>query len=273
MKQWLKKKLQLKLKRTPQTQDELIDVLRDAQLRQLIDTETLVMLEGVLMFSTMKVRDVMLPKKQMTCIDEHSTLADIIQIVTHSGHSRFPVTSSHKDEVVGILHAKDLLAATTQSDHAFDLLDIVRQATFIPESKRLDVLLNDFRINRNHMAMVVDEYGVVCGFVTLEDLVEQIIGDIADEFDIDEEAYIKSHGERCTIVKAHTPIEEFNAVLHADFKDDTYDTIGGVIMAGFGYLPRRGEVIQLGGFTFKIIHADARRIKLLECIDERIRHE
>lgn len=268
---WVKQRIPFQ--RVVQTQEELIDVLRDAASRRLINAETLAMIEGVFMFSHMKVRDVMLPKKQMTSLDENNTLNDIVQLVTHCGHSRFPVTSSNKDEVIGILHAKDLLAATHNAPEEFDLKDLIRQATFIPESKRLDLLLHDFRINRNHMAIVVDEYGAVSGFVTLEDLVEQIIGDIADEFDIDEEAYIKSHGERCTIVKAHTPIEEFNAVLHASFKDDTYDTIGGVVMAGFGYMPRRGETIHLGGFTFKIIHADARRIKLLECIDERINHE
>ncbi len=264
---WLKQRLHFQ--RAPKTQHELIDWLRDAQFRALIDTETLAMLEGVLTFASMKVRDVMLPKKQMTCINEHNNLTDIIQLVSHSGHSRFPVTSENKEEVIGILHAKDLLAANHLSSDEFDLLDIIRQATFVPESKRLDHLLNDFRINRNHMAIVVDEYGVVSGFVTLEDLIEQIIGDISDEFDIDEEAYIKAHGERCTIIKAHTPIEEFNTVLKATFAHDVYDTIGGVVMAGFGYLPRRGEVIQLAGFTFKVIHADARRIKLLECIDER----
>ena len=264
---WLKQKFLTQ--HVPKTQNELIDLLRESQLNGLIDVATLAMLEGVFMFSNMKVRDVMLPKKQMTCINENTLLSDIVQLVTHSGHSRFPVTSTNKDEVIGILHAKDLLAATHATDEEFQLFDCVRQATFIPESKRLDLLLNDFRLNRNHMAIVVDEYGVVSGFVTLEDLVEQIIGDIADEFDIDEEAYIKSHGDRCTIIKAHTPIEEFNAVLDANFKDNNYDTIGGIVMAGFGYLPRRGEVIHLAGFSFKIIHADARRIKLLECMDER----
>ena len=268
---WLKQRLPFQ--RLAQTQEELIDLLRDAQVRTLINAETLSMLEGVFMFSHMKVRDVMLPKKQMTCVSITNTLADIVQLVAHCGHSRFPVTDTNKDEVIGILHAKDLLAVAHEALNEFDLKDLIRQATFIPESKRLDLLLHDFRINRNHMAIVVDEYGAVSGFVTLEDLIEQIIGDIADEFDIDEEAYIKSHGERCTIIKAHTPIDEFNAVLHAHFKDDTYDTLGGVIMAGFGYMPRRGEIIHLAGFTFKIIHADARRIKLIECIDERVNHE
>ncbi|WP_207384171.1 HlyC/CorC family transporter [Legionella nagasakiensis] len=253
----------------PQNKEQLISLLRDAQIRALIDAETLAMIEGVILFSQMKVRDIMLPKKQMTCIPQDAELHKIIDIVTQSGHSRFPVTGDSKDDVVGILHAKDLLRFQVQQNIPFDLLDIARQVTFVPESKRLDSLLSEFRSNRNHMAIVVDEYGAVAGFVTIEDIIEQIIGDIEDEFDVDEEAYIKAHGDAHYILKAHTPIEEFNEQLHANFSDESYDTIGGIVMANFGYLPKRGEVITIDQFEFKILNADARRIKLLECFDRR----
>ena len=245
----------------PKTKDELIRLLRDAQLRAIIDSETLVMIEGVILFSQMKVRDIMLPKQQMTCIAHNALLNDVINIVTQSGHSRFPVTSESKNEVIGILHAKDLLRFQEEENAAFDLLDIVREASFVPESKRLDLLLGEFRANRNHMAIVVDEYGAVAGFVTLEDIIEQIIGDIEDEFDIDEEAYIKTHSDAHYIIKAHTPIEEFNEQLRANFS--------GIVMTNFGHLPKRGEVITIDQFEFKVINADARRIKLLECFDLR----
>ncbi|MBA2650751.1 MAG: CBS domain-containing protein [Tatlockia sp.] len=253
----------------PKNKDELIGLLRDAHSRSLIDSETLGMIEGVIEFAQMRVRDIMLPKKQMTCISDEAELKEIFEIVTSSGHSRFPVTTDHGDEIIGILHAKDLLRYKAQDDPDFDISDIIRFATFVPESKRLDILLSEFRNNRNHMAIVVDEYGAVNGFVTIEDIIEQIIGDIEDEFDIDEEAYIKAHDDNYFIVKAHTPIEEFNEQMHANFSDDSYDTIGGIVMTNFGYLPKRGEAITIDHFEFKIINADARRIKLLACFDKR----
>jgi magnesium and cobalt transporter len=221
----------------------------------------------------MRVRDIMLPKKQMTSVGLNNTLQEVIDTVSRSGHSRFPVTGNNPDEVIGILHAKDLLRYQAGTAGEFDLHDIVRTATFVPESKRLDLLLSEFRANRNHMALVVDEYGAVSGFVTIEDIIEQIIGDIEDEFDIDEEAYIKAHGDAQYIIKAHTPIEAFNEQLHAEFSDEAYDTIGGIVMNGFGHLPKRGEVITIDQFEFKVINADARRIKLLACYDKRGRLE
>ena len=256
----------------PQNKDQLISLLRDAQIRALINAETLAMIEGVILFSQMKVRDIMLPKQQMTCVPQDAELDKVIDIVTESGHSRFPITGESKDEVVGTLHAKDLLRFQAQGNAPFDLFDIAREATIVPESKRLDSLLNEFRHNRNHMAIVVDEYGAVSGFVTLEDIIEQIIGDIEDEFDIDEEAYIKAHGDARYIIKAHTPIEEFNEQLKTDFSDESYDTVGGIVMASFGYLPKRNEVIMVDNFEFKILNADARRIRLLECYDRRQPH-
>lgn len=253
----------------PQNKQQLIDLLRDAHARSLIDFDTLAMLEGAILFAQMKVRDIMLPKNQMICIPEQADLNEVITIVGQSGHSRFPVTGNNSDEIIGILHAKDLLRYQSNATVSFDLLDIMRQTTFVPESKRLDLLMSEFRVNRNHMAIVVDEYGSVAGFITLEDIIEQIVGDIEDEFDIDEEAYIKTHGNARFIIKAHTPIEEFNEQLNAHFSDETYDTIGGIVMANLGHLPQRGETITIEQFQFKILHADARRIKLLECFDLR----
>ncbi|MFA5960349.1 MAG: transporter associated domain-containing protein [Tatlockia sp.] len=257
----------------PQNTEELIGLLRDAHDRALIDSDTLGMMEGVLHFTQMRVRDIMLPKNQMTCIPEDARFEEALDIVARSGHSRFPVIGAPRDEVIGILHAKDLLRFTLEKSEDFDLHDLIRFATFVPESKRLDLLLGEFRNNRNHMAIVVDEYGAVNGFVTIEDIIEQIVGDIEDEFDIDEEAYIKAHSDHHFIVKAHTPIEEFNEQLHAHFSDESYDTIGGIVMTNFGYLPKRGESITIDNFEFKVINADARRIKLLACFDKRTRPE
>lgn len=253
----------------PQNQEELVNLLRDAHIRSLINSETLAMIEGAILFSKMRVRDIMIPKNKMMSINKDDDYKDIINVVTQTGHSRFPVTGENTNEIIGILHAKDLLRYQSNNSDSFDLLDICRQVTFVPESRRLDSLLSEFRANRNHMAIVVDEYGEASGFVTIEDIIEQIIGDIEDEFDIDEDAYIKAHDDHCYIIKAHTPIEEFNEQLHANFSDDTYDTIGGIVMNNFGYLPGRGEVITIDNFEFKIINSDARRIKLLECIDKR----
>lgn len=253
----------------PQNKDDLIALLRDAHIRTLIDTETLTMIEGVIHFSELQVRDIMIPRNQMVVIHEDIALNDIILIVAQSGHSRFPVYGENKDEIIGILHAKDLLKYQPPNPILFDLHDILRQVTFVPESKYLDKLLSEFKTNRNHMAIVVDEYGEISGFVTIEDIIEQIIGDIEDEFDIDEDAYIKLHNDNHYILKAHTPIDEFNQTLHTNYSDDSYDTIGGIIMNAFGYLPKKGEAITLEGLEFKVLNADARRIKLLECIDSR----
>ena len=252
-----------------QSKAQLTDVLLDAQLRSVIDAETLSMLEGALAFSELKVRDIMLPKKQMVCIDQQMTLEDIIPIVTQSGHSRFPVVSDRMSDVIGILHAKDLIRYHPSQTEPFNLRDIVRQATIVPESKRLDSLLHDFRSHRNHMAIVVDEYGSLLGFVTLEDIIEQIIGDIEDEFDIDEEANIKEHTDAHYIIKGHTPIKEFNEHLHAKFSEEFYDTISGILTSNFGRLPKPGESITIEQFEFKIISADSRRIHLIDCLDHR----
>jgi magnesium and cobalt transporter len=257
----------------PANHEQLIDLLRDVKARALISAETLAMLESVIQFSQMKVRDIMLPKSQMICIQQEAPLAEVLETVSQHGHSRYPVIEKNKNEILGILHAKDLLRYTITQKRSFDIHELIRQATIIPESKRLDMLLSDFRHNRNHMAIVVDEYGAVAGFVTLEDIIEQIIGDIADEFDIDEEVYIKSHGAMHYIIKAHTPIEALNEQLQTHFSDLEYDTIGGLVTGSMGHLPKRGETTAINGFEFKVISADARCIKLLECFDLRARSQ
>ncbi|WP_367607272.1 HlyC/CorC family transporter [Legionella sp. W05-934-2] len=254
----------------PQNRDELISLLRDARERELIDNETLNMTEGVIQFAQLRVRDIMVPKTQMVSIPHQASLAQVIDIITESGHSRFPVYSEDKERIEGILHAKDLLRYQNPSNtEEFDIDDIIRSSTFVPESKRLDLLLSEFRSHRNHMAIVVDEYGEVSGFVTIEDIIEQIIGDIEDEFDIEEEDNIKVHRNQQYIIKGHTPIEDVNEILHTQFDDSDYDTIGGVILNRFGYLPKQGESIDIDGWQFKVINADARRIKLLSCIHNR----
>ncbi len=265
---WLTK-IKYILQIAPKNKEELITLLRDAQVRSLIDSETLEMIEGVIQLANMQVRDIMLPKKQILCIPYDASFEQLINIITTSGHSRFPVTGNNLDEIIGILHAKDLLRYTLNNSQNFDLQDLLRHATFVPESKRLDLLLREFRNHRNHMALVVDEYGNISGFVTLEDIIEQIIGDIEDEFDIDDETYIKKHNDLHYIVKAYTPIEEFNEQLQANLSHMNYDTIAGIVMAEFGCLPKRGEVITIDNFEFKIINADSRRIKLLSCFDKR----
>ncbi|MCC5792580.1 MAG: CBS domain-containing protein [Legionellaceae bacterium] len=258
------------LQKEPQNREELISLLRDAEDRALIDSDTLRMIEGVIQFTQLKVRDIMVTKNKMHTIPYDKTYNEVLDMVRQTGHSRFPVTGENNDEVIGILHAKDLFRYSPADDNQeFDLEDMVRLASFIPESKRLDLLLSEFRSNRNHMAIVVDEYGAVSGFVTIEDIIEQIVGDIEDEFDIDEEDYIKKHENYHYVLKGHTPIEEFNEQLHAHFSDEQYDTIGGIIMSHFGHLPERGEILTIEGWEFKILNADARRIKLLSCVDKR----
>lgn len=265
---WLMRLKQI-LHLEPKTKEALLILLREARNRSIIDSSTFAMIESVIHFDRMQVRDIMLPKNQMVCINETDSLEKIIQTVTQSGHSRFPVARENSSDIIGILHAKDLLKYQDNDNKAFDLHDVIRMPLTIPESKRLDLMLGEFRNNRNHMALVVDEYGNLSGFVTIEDIIEQIIGDIEDEFDIDEEAYIKHHGRHHFIIKAHMPIEDFNEAFGTQFSDEQYDTIGGIVMAAFGHLPKRGETMMINHLEFKILHADSRRIKLLDCHDKR----
>ncbi|HHM04603.1 MAG TPA: CBS domain-containing protein [Gammaproteobacteria bacterium] len=249
----------------PKDRDDLLALLQDALARGLLDPDALGMIEGVLQVAEMQVRDIMVPRAQMVVVERDASLEEILPIVIKSAHSRFPVIGDNRDEVVGILLAKDLLAYFCQdASRRFNIRDILRPVVFIPESKRLNVLLREFRASRNHMAVVVDEYGGVAGLVTIEDVLEQIVGEIVDEHDVEEDAYIKKHSDEVFAVKALTPIEEFNDYFDTAFSDDEFDTIGGLVMKAFGRLPQRGDVVDIDNFRFKILKADSRRIHLLE---------
>ena len=266
---WLER-LSFALLGEPKDREQLVELIRDAQQRELLDPEALTMIEGVLQVAEMQVRDIMVPRAQMAVVERDAALDKILPVVIESAHSRFPVIGDNRDEVVGILLAKDLLAYYGQDNgKAFNVRDILRPAVFIPESKRLNVLLKEFRASRNHMAIVVDEYGGVAGLVTIEDVLEQIVGEIVDEHDIEEDAYIKKHNDNVYAVKALTPIEEFNHYFSSDLSDDEFDTIGGLVMHRFGRLPRRGEVISIDRFRFKVLSADSRRIHLLQVTERR----
>jgi len=251
--------------REPKDREQLISILRDAEERNILSAEMLSMIESVLQVSEMQVRDVMVPKSQMVVINREDTFKDILPMVIESGHSRFPVMDESNKDTIGILLAKDLLKVYFQQQpESYDITKIIRPVVFVPQSKRLDILLREFRVNRNHMAMVLDEYGHVAGLVTIEDVLEQIVGDIEDEYDIDNNDEIKKHADNTYTVKAMLSIEAFNKYFNSKFSDDEYDTIGGLVLKEFGHLPKRGETIKSGKFTFKVLHSDNRRIYLLE---------
>jgi magnesium and cobalt transporter len=248
----------------PRDLEQLTGVLEDARERGLIDTDVLAMLEGVLQVSEIQVRDVMVPRSQMVVVQRDEPPEKILPVVIESGHSRFPVVGEDRDEVAGILLAKDLLRYFAQDeDTQFDIREVLRPAVFIPESKRLNVLLKEFRISHNHMAIVVDEYGGVSGLLTIEDVLEQIVGDIGDEYDVDEGEGIRREGERTFSVPALTRIEEFNETFGTRFSDEEFDTIGGLVLHELGRMPRRGEAIEIGGLELKVQRVDRRRIETL----------
>lgn len=261
---WLERLTAL-LGHEPQNKDQLMEVLRDAEERQIVSNEMLGMIERILQVSEMQVREVMVPKAQMVMIENESKLSELLPIVIESGHSRFPVFDPTSGDIIGILLAKDILKYTDKPSEDADIAHLLRPAIFTPQSKRLDVLLREFRVNRNHLAIVLDEYGHVAGLVTIEDVLEQIVGEIEDEYDIDEDdVYIKKHSDDTYIVKAQTPIEEFNDYFHSKFSDEEFDTIGGIVLQHFGHLPKRGEHIKLQNYRFKVLNCDHRRIYLLE---------
>ena len=248
----------------PRDLEQLSDVLEDARDRGLIDADVLAMLEGVLQVSEIQVRDVMVPRSQMVVVHRDDPPEKILPVVIESGHSRFPVVGEDRDEVTGILLAKDLLRYFAQEDSSsFDIRECLRPAVFIPESKRLNVLLKEFRVSHNHMAIVVDEYGGVSGLLTIEDVLEQIVGDIGDEYDVDEGEGIRREGERIYSVPALTRIDEFNDTFGTRFSDEEYDTIGGLVLHELGRMPRRGEAVEIGGLELKVQRADRRRIETL----------
>lgn len=246
-------------------QEQLREVLQQAQQNSVIDSDALSMIDGVIEVAEMQVRDIMIPRSQMVVVERDADLKVILETVVDSAHSRFPAVGENRDEVIGILLAKDLLPYFLEAEEPrFNLRDILRPAVFIPESKRLNVLLKEFRASRNHIAIVVDEYGGVAGMVTIEDVLEQIVGDIEDEHDIEEDAYIFQHRDNDYTVKAITPIEDFNESFNTDFSDEEFDTIGGLVMNGFGHMPKRGETLNLGDFHFKVLRASNRQIYLLQ---------
>ncbi|RCX33178.1 HlyC/CorC family transporter [Thioalbus denitrificans] len=261
---WLER-LSLALLGEPRDREEVIELLRNAEQREVLDADALGMIEGVLQVAEMQVRDIMVPRGLMVVVERDMSLEQMIPVITESAHSRFPVIGENRDEVLGILLAKDLLGYCFGRDpERFNVRDILRPAVFIPESKRLNVLLREFRSSHNHMAIVVDEYGGVSGLVTIEDVLEQIVGEIEDEHDFDEESLIRRFSDTRFTVKALTPIEDFNDYFGAAFSDEEFDTIAGLVIQGFGRLPKRGETVQVGEFRFKVLHADNRRIHLLE---------
>ena len=251
----------------PADLDGLREILRDAQRRQLLDRDALEMIEGVFEVAQMQVRDIMVPRAQMDVVDKDEAPEDYLPRVIETAHSRFPVVDGDKDKVIGILLAKDLLRYFHNGGANFNIYDMLRPAVFVPESKRLNVLLREFRASRNHMAIVVDEYGGVAGLVTIEDVLEQIVGDIEDEYDFDaDDVMIMQRTEDEYIAKALTPIEEFNSYFGTDFSDAEVDTIGGLVMMALGHLPKRGEKVELGAMRFEVLRADSRRIHLLKVI-------
>ncbi len=241
----------------------LINILRQAEQNQIIDADGLSIIEGALQVNDMQVREIMIPRSQVATIDITDSPHDIIPKVIEAGHSRFPVIGESKDDVVGILLAKDLLPLVLDSESRFNLKDVLRPAIFVPESKRLNVLLKEFRENKNHMAIVIDEYGGLGGVVTIEDVLEQIVGEIEDEYDVDEEDQIKKVDKDSYTVKALTPIEDFNKFFHSKLPDDEYDTIGGLVLDQFRHIPERDETVGIGPYVFKVLNADSRQIRLL----------
>ncbi len=258
----LLERLSMMLLREPEDREQLISLLHSAYERNLLDADALSMMEGVIQVSERQVREIMIPRAQMDVIDISQPPEKFIPYVIETAHSRFPVTDGDKDNIIGILLAKDLLRY--YAGERFDVRDMLRPAVFVPESKRLNVLLRDFRSNRNHIALVVDEYGGVSGMVTIEDVLEQIVGDIADEYDFDEdEDNIIRQDDAHWRVKADTEISDFNEMLGTAFSDEEYDTIGGLVLKAAGQLPKRGERFQIGEWQFTVLRADSRRLHSL----------
>ena len=238
----------------PRSREDLLDLLREASERGLIEAETLKMIEGALEVDELQVRDAMIPRSQMVVVHKGDTLDEILVMIIDSGHSRFPVVGEDKDEIQGILLAKDLLQLVGRENTDLKLADLIREPVIIPESKRLNVLLNEFRVNKNHMAIVVDEYGGVAGLITIEDVLEEIVGDIDDEHD----------AETVEDIQALTTIDDFNESFGCEFSDEEFDTIGGLVVSEFGYVPEVDEVVDLGGWRFEVTAADDRRLHAMQ---------
>ncbi|TSA05379.1 MAG: CBS domain-containing protein [Methylococcus sp.] len=251
----------------PEDRDDLLELLRTAQKRNLIEHEALSMIEGVLQVSELRVRDISIPRSQMVVVPQDAEIEAIFPLVAESAHSRYPVIAEDRTEVVGILLVKDLLLHSLNERSAL-VREVMRPALFVPESKRLNILLLEFRATRSHMAIVVDEYGAAAGLVTIEDVLEQIVGDIEDEHDFGEEEFIFRKSDHEFTLKALIPIEDFNDYFEADFKDDEFDTLGGLLVHQLGHVPKRGEKVSLGRFNFSVLRTDSRRIEVLKLLVE-----
>src|SRR5882757_3607928 len=262
------RRLTQRMARSPQSREDLMGLLQAAREDNLLDSDAADMIRGVFDTSQLQVRDIMVPRAQMIVLEQTWSLDRLLREVVEAGHSRFPVIGDSKDEVVGILLAKDLIKFTANVPGfevgTYDLRRWLRPAVFVPESKRVNVLLKDFRKGHNHMAIVADEYGGVAGLVTIEDVLEQIVGQIDDEFDESESAHILKQDDRHYLVNGLTPVGEFNSYFGADFSDEGFDTVAGLVMHGFGHMPRRGESLRIDRFQFNVQRADSRRVHLLQ---------
>lgn len=251
----------------PATREELVEILRASADRSVLDRDSLDMIEGVLQVSEMKVRDIMVPRSQMDVVDQNSPPEQYLPMVIESGHSRFPMIDGDKDKVVGILLAKDLLRylfLDKKKRAHFNIHDMLRPAVIVPESKRLNILLREFRTSRNHMAIVVNEYGGVAGLVTIEDVLEQIVGEISDEYDIDDDVMIMPRDNGEFMVKALVSLTDFNARFNTQFSHPDIETVGGFVMNRLGHVPRRGEKVDIENLRFEVLRADSRRVYLLK---------
>ncbi|MCK9503223.1 MAG: CBS domain-containing protein [Porticoccaceae bacterium] len=248
----------------PKTQEDVAEVLRTAHSNKILDTEALEIMEGALHVSDQQVREIMVSRSQMVVISVDAAIEDVLAVAIESNHSRFPVIGESMDDIRGILLAKDLLQVALDGKEGFSLHKLLRPATIIPESKRLNVLLREFREQRYHMAVVVDEYGSVSGLVTIEDVLEEIVGDIEDETDDEEDGFIHKREDGSYQVAALTPIEDFNETFKTGFSEEAFDTIGGILLQSFGHFPKVGDSICIENFTFKVLEGDNRQIRQLE---------
>ena len=249
----------------PTDTNSLLELLRNAAQDQVLDGQALSMIEGALQVSSMQVKDIMIPRPKVVSVPADTPTEEIVRLVSQSSHSRLPVLGESVDDIKGILLAKDLLQVNLESHNEnFEIRNIIRPVTFVSEDKRLNILLKEFRETRQHMAIVNDEYGSMCGIVTIEDVLEQIVGDIEDETDIDDEDYIKEFDKKNHIVKALTPLSEFNEYFRTNFSDEEFSTIGGLVIQEFGRIPERGEITSVGPFQVTVLSADSRQIKLIK---------
>lgn len=251
----------------PKNRQELMELLHEAHTNGLLDGDALTIVEGAIQVSDLQVRDVMLPRAQMVSIRSDQSIQDFLPVIINAAHSRYPVFEGDTEEAIGILLAKDLLpyllTLISGKPAQFDIRKLLRRPVFVPESKRLNVLLKEFRTDHNHIALVVDEYGAVAGLVTIEDVLEQIVGDIEDEHDVEEESFIRSQPNGDFVVKAQTPMPFFNHFFETDYREDQFSTVGMLVISTFEHLPKRNEVVEIGPFRFRVLTADSRRIYLL----------